>query len=205
MKTSCIELRFHQKIFLQSRWVCEAVFDASLRVLLGVLLLAAVFVIVTSLELPPVVASHFALGGIANGFMSRQGYVVFMLIMMVGLVVVFELTTRALRLFPARSFNLPNRDYWLAPERRDETLRNIERGALVRGRGYRLYHLRALPCGPGECRGAANAAGTRVCNRAGMLCNCRSGMDGGVHWLFLAGAGLTKGSIGSVSIDFCEI
>jgi uncharacterized membrane protein len=91
-----------------------------------VLATAAAFVFATGWSLPPTVASHFGPGGVADGFMSRQGYVTFMLAMMVGMAVLFVWVPRFLRLLPAASFNLPNRDYWLAPERRDATLDDLE-------------------------------------------------------------------------------
>ena len=42
------------------------------------LVAAAVFVWLTSAALPPVVASHFGPGGVANGFMGRGMYTTFM-------------------------------------------------------------------------------------------------------------------------------
>jgi serine/threonine-protein kinase len=71
--------------------------------------------------LPARVASHFGPGGLANGFMAREVYLAFTIGMVVlppalaGLGIVL-----ALRYFP-QFLNLPNRDYWLAPERRDAT------------------------------------------------------------------------------------
>jgi hypothetical protein len=71
--------------------------------------------------LPLRVASHFGAGGLANGFMAREVYLAFTIGMvvlppaLVGLGIAL-----ALRYFP-QFLNLPNRDYWLAPERRGET------------------------------------------------------------------------------------
>lgn len=92
-----------------------------------VLAAAAAFVVATSSSLPPTVASHFGVGGVANGFMTRPGYVTFMVGMMLGLAALFEGLPRLLRGLRTASFNLPNRDYWLAPERRDATLDDLQR------------------------------------------------------------------------------
>ena len=83
---------------------------------------AAVFVGVSGTNLPQVVASHFDTSGAANGFMPRQAYVVVMLALIVVLPasMVFG-SWRAIGKPDAR-LNLPNRDYFLAPERRDETI-----------------------------------------------------------------------------------
>ena len=88
---------------------------------------AAVFVWKTSQSLPNVVASHFGASGEANGFMPREYYVWFML----GIVVISPL---ALVFLPNKTFrnpyariNLPNREYWLSPERKVETIELLSR------------------------------------------------------------------------------
>lgn len=83
---------------------------------------AALFIWFTSNSLPATVASHFGAAGIANGFMPRAFYVRFMLALAVllplGLTFLTNLTLR----ISETSLNLPHREYWLAPERRDDTL-----------------------------------------------------------------------------------
>jgi uncharacterized membrane protein len=81
----------------------------------------AVFVWLTAAALPPVVASHFDASGVANGAMPRSFYTRFMLALMIGLPVLFAVISRAIAM-PGARINLPNRDYWLAPERRDQTI-----------------------------------------------------------------------------------
>ena len=80
------------------------------------LLCAVVFVTATVSELPPTVASHFNAAGQANAFMSRSGYTRFVLCLAIGLpvLVVAVLTAVYSR---AADMKLPNRDYWLAPQR----------------------------------------------------------------------------------------
>jgi uncharacterized membrane protein len=79
----------------------------------------------TYARLPERVASHFGANGVANGWMSREGYVWFM----VGVVTFVSLTMLAafgsVRFLPSGIVNIPRRDYWLAPEHRDETARTL--------------------------------------------------------------------------------
>jgi hypothetical protein len=87
------------------------------------LLYAAFFayVEISADRLPERVASHFGGGGQADGWMTRTGYLEF--IALFGLafplsqVGIFFIT----RFFPPQAFNLPNREYWLAPARLRET------------------------------------------------------------------------------------
>jgi hypothetical protein len=94
---------------------------------------AALFVWHTSRDLPPIVASHFGPGGAANGFMTRQFYLCFMLGFVVLLPAVLLLAlARALRA-PGARLNLPNAEYWLAEGRRAAALLGYMRvfGALL--------------------------------------------------------------------------
>jgi uncharacterized membrane protein len=82
-------------------------------------------------RLPEVVASHFNANGAPNGWMPRDSYVW----TMVG-VVTFTTALLAgmfalIRYLPKGMVNLPNRDYWLAPERRAETSRTLGSYGLV--------------------------------------------------------------------------
>ncbi len=89
-------------------------------IFIALLLFAIVFVTSTASQLPLTVASHFDGAGRANAFMSRSGYTRFVLCFAVGLptVVVAVLTAVFSR---AADFKLPNREYWLAPQRIDRT------------------------------------------------------------------------------------
>jgi uncharacterized membrane protein len=83
---------------------------------------AAAFVWVSSTELPNVVASHFEADGYANGFTSRAAYILMMLALVVGAPVLMVLAMHFTLGRPNARINLPNREYWLAPERRPETV-----------------------------------------------------------------------------------
>jgi hypothetical protein len=84
------------------------------------LLFAILFVTGTASELRPMVASHFDAAGQPNAFMPRSGYIRFVLCLAIGLpvAVVAILTTVYSR---ATDLKLPNREYWLAPQRLDRT------------------------------------------------------------------------------------
>ena len=81
-----------------------------------------IFVAQSAPHVPERVASHFNAAGVANGWMLPSTYlrfiaafgVVFPLLWAVGL-------PRLLRGTPVSLWNLPHRDYWLAPERWNET------------------------------------------------------------------------------------
>jgi uncharacterized membrane protein len=90
------------------------------------LVVATVLVSVTVDRLPEHIASHFAANGVANGWMDRNAYLLFMLGFAVGTPIAVVL---AMGFVPRRmpnAINLPNRDYWLAPARSEETLCYLE-------------------------------------------------------------------------------
>lgn len=93
------------------------------------LLGAAVYILITAGQLPPRVASHFGGDGLANGYMSRDGYRLFMLLFTVGLPLLMVAVVGGLPArFPKWS-NLPHKDHWFAPERRDDSLAFLRRHA----------------------------------------------------------------------------
>jgi hypothetical protein len=103
--------------------------------LLFLLLLAtgAAFVLATSGALPASIATHFGAAGRPDAYMTRAGYQLYMLLMSVGFPVLLVGAIGWLpRRFPRR-VNLPHRDYWMAPERREQTLALLARRALWLG------------------------------------------------------------------------
>ena len=88
----------------------------------ALLCVAAAFVVLSGSALPPLVASHFAASGTADRFMPRVAYLVFMVGATVGVPLVLVLSHGLLRFVPPRFINLPNREYWLAPERSAATV-----------------------------------------------------------------------------------
>jgi uncharacterized membrane protein len=85
------------------------------------LLAAAAFIAITGQSLPDIVASHFNSTGHADGYMLRNTYLVFMGVVTVA--VPFAIVVlQALMVHRPERLSLRNREYWLAPERREETL-----------------------------------------------------------------------------------
>jgi uncharacterized membrane protein len=94
--------------------------------LLAVLFCVAVFILWTSQSLPDVPASHFGASGSANGYMPKGLYVVIMLAFAVALPLLLGFLPILAMEGSTRGINLPNRDYWLAPEHRQETVRVLQ-------------------------------------------------------------------------------
>jgi uncharacterized membrane protein len=92
-----------------------------------VLAAAAVFVIRTGNALPDVVATHFGPSGEANGLMARAFFVRFMLIFVVVLPLTLSFLIGRLLKLPDTRINIPHREYWLAPERRADTVGRLQR------------------------------------------------------------------------------
>lgn len=111
---------------------------ASIIVLFCVVAAAGYFVVSTGQALPDRVASHFATAGQANAFMSRDSYIKFMLMFVVGLPL-FLSGSMALVFRGSNKLNLPNRDYWLAPERRSATISFLISHALLLADGIAIF------------------------------------------------------------------
>lgn len=73
-------------------------------------------------RLPAKLASHFGIDGQANGWQSKEAFFALNFCVILLLAVLFVGLPIALRRLPASVINLPHKEYWLAPERREETL-----------------------------------------------------------------------------------
>jgi hypothetical protein len=76
----------------------------------------------TAMTLPPVVAVHFVKGGAPNGWQTQSQMFVLGLILLVVCAVVGFGIPRIIAAIPLALVNLPNKTYWFAPERREETI-----------------------------------------------------------------------------------
>lgn len=98
------------------------------RFLAPALLLGLVYVsffgclALTQSQLPPRVATHFNGRGQPDGWMSRDAHLRSMLWFGLGFPLFVPALIYGSRFLPDRLFNIPNREYWFAPERRAETM-----------------------------------------------------------------------------------
>lgn len=72
--------------------------------------------------MPDVVASHFGLGGKPDGFMPRSAFIVVMAIVECIVIATAVAGPMLVDRLPPEMVNLPNKEYWLAPEHKAETL-----------------------------------------------------------------------------------
>jgi uncharacterized membrane protein len=76
--------------------------------------------------MPERMASHFAASGTANGWMTKSRFfAVYAVTLLPALLVEFWVPRRIAKT-PGAKLNLPNKEFWLAPERRDSTLAYFE-------------------------------------------------------------------------------
>jgi hypothetical protein len=107
----------------------ESLFIRSTRlpraVALGLFALAAARVATVWDALPARVASHFGPSGIPDGWMSREAFIATMAGVGGGTVLLLVGIPALLRYCPPELVNLPNRDYWLAPARKEQSIQRL--------------------------------------------------------------------------------
>ncbi len=102
--------------------------------LMGFSLLAFMVQVVICLpQFPERVASHFNGAGVADGFMSRSSFGVLMVVLNLGVPLFIFSIAQVLRFLPDSLINMPNRDYWLAEERRLDSLNYMQNLMLAIG------------------------------------------------------------------------
>lgn len=84
-------------------------------------------------QLPDQVASHFDNRGVPNGWSSKLTFFELTFVMIVLLAGVFLYMPVFQRRISIKMTSLPHREYWLAPERRDETWTYVQRRMLWLG------------------------------------------------------------------------
>jgi len=76
--------------------------------------------------LPETVSSHFDGAGRPNGWSSKQAFYTLYLFIVGLMTFCFFFLPRLLRRVPSSLINLPNREYWLVPERKEQALAMLE-------------------------------------------------------------------------------
>ena len=77
-------------------------------------------------HLPDEVASHFNAVGQADGWMSKTAFVAVTLLIQIGLAAMMLGFGWLIKVLPTSMINIPNRECWLADERREQTLGESE-------------------------------------------------------------------------------
>jgi hypothetical protein len=95
---------------------------SSLVTLVCLMVFSVTFVIYTSYFLPETVATHFNFHNEPDGWMTRNRYVLLILILLVSIPTVISVGIGALSQKYSHLISIPNRDYWLSPQRLDESL-----------------------------------------------------------------------------------
>jgi serine/threonine-protein kinase len=98
-----------------------------LWVLFGALLAA------TYDQWPEHVATHFNLEGDPDGWMGRETNIAVYLALGFAMPLILYGIFSLVGIFPTRFVNMPQRDYWLAPERKAVTMRELRRQSLWLG------------------------------------------------------------------------
>ena len=73
-------------------------------------------------RIPEILGSHFARGGFVNGWQTKAAFFSTELAMIVLATVVSFGIPRIIAAVPVSLINLPHKEYWLASERREDTL-----------------------------------------------------------------------------------
>lgn len=75
--------------------------------------------------LPATAATHFNAAGIADGWMPKEAFIVFEVILLFFIVAEFTLVPAAVEKMPDALLNIPNKDFWLAETRRAATFETL--------------------------------------------------------------------------------
>jgi uncharacterized membrane protein len=90
----------------------------------------ATYVWWSSAHLPERVATHFGPNGTPNGWQTHEGYIRFTLIFGTAIPAFVLGTFLLIRRLNGWGLNIPHKDYWLAPERRQDTMDFVQRRGL---------------------------------------------------------------------------
>jgi uncharacterized membrane protein len=84
-------------------------------------------------SLPENMATHFGAGGIPNGYMHKDGFIVFYLGFMFFLPGLLMAISVLVEKLPISLINIPNKKYWMAASRREKTVGSLARGIRMLG------------------------------------------------------------------------
>ncbi len=76
-------------------------------------------------QLPDPMASHFNASGVATAWMPKSGFFILILIVTLAAGAPVFLVAKSMVNMPNGRINMANKEYWLAPERRAETMQYL--------------------------------------------------------------------------------
>lgn len=76
-------------------------------------------------QLPARIASHFGPNGQPDGWSGKEEFLIVYFVVVGVVIVLFAGLPALMSILPASLINLPNKDYWFAPERRQDTLETL--------------------------------------------------------------------------------
>lgn len=85
-------------------------------------LINLIFNLIAYCFLPDTVASHFHSGGVPNGFMTREEYVMLFVCLDLFVAAMFYSLPVLIKKLPVVVINLPNKEYWLSTENKERTI-----------------------------------------------------------------------------------
>lgn len=94
----------------------------SLVSLICLTVFSVTFVIYTSYYLPSSVATHFNINNQPDGWMTRDAYLLMILTLLISIPSAISVGISILSKKFSHLINLPNREYWLAPPRLNDSL-----------------------------------------------------------------------------------
>jgi uncharacterized membrane protein len=89
--------------------------------------------------LPQTVASHFDISGNPNGCSSKGQLIGIYGVVILVMLFSFRVLPSLFKNIPVSLINLPNKDYWFAPERKEETFRVIAEKMLSFGNATTFF------------------------------------------------------------------
>ena len=101
----------------------------SLLLLLALLLVCTFFTVNSVGDLPERVATHFNANGVADSWLNRDHYSLFILLLLLGLPLLLVWTMAGLPQLTNGRGQIPNCEYWFAQERRNATVTFLLRHA----------------------------------------------------------------------------
>jgi hypothetical protein len=92
-------------------------------------------------RLPKIVASHFGITGVVNGWQPKTAFFGVELAMILLATAISFGVPRLIEAMPISLINVPHKEFWLAPERREDTLSYIRTWSVWFGCGLLAFLL----------------------------------------------------------------